>query len=84
MLGGPLEGNVHDLGAGTQLLPAEYVAAAVEPGDAECLDGGRGAVHGEGHLLFGDDRVERVETDGTGGVCGVGSGNGSTTGLRFE
>lgn len=35
MLKKSLESSVRDLGAGTQLLPAEYVAACFELGHAE-------------------------------------------------
>lgn len=82
MLGAPLESNARDLGIVTQLLPAEYVAAAAELCHAERLHRCRGAVHREGHFLFRDDRVELVETYWTGGLWGVEITNGQAADRR--
>lgn len=65
MLRKPLGSHGAHQAGGTQLLPAEYVATAVEARHAELFGRRvRGAVHSERHLLLGDDREQRGDAHG--------------------
>ena len=62
ILGKQLESNVRSLHAGTQLLPAVYVATAWQLGDTQQVNRRRRAVHSKCHFFLRDNRAEWVET----------------------